>query len=249
MANDTIPAATVILFRDTGGGTEHLFVERAVTMAFAGGAVVFPGGRVDPNDRSLASRFGTIEPDDAAGRVAAIRETIEETGHILGFADAAAVPVERVRNGLLAGTPFSALLDAMGLTLDLGALVPFARWCPKLHQSRNFDTRFYIACAGHDQPDLRVDATENVRLFWQTAQGVLDAADRGEVQIIFPTRRNLERLAPLTNYNEAVAHATDYPPSLIEPWIERGTDGDRLCIPDDRGYPVTWELMTAAIRG
>ena len=246
---DPIPAATVILFRAGPAGTEHLFVERAVTMAFAGGAIVFPGGRVDPDDHLLGSRYSGIDPDDAAARVAAIRETVEETGHIVGFTDPASVKADRIRTGLGARTPFSALIDAEGLTLDLDALVPFARWCPKLHQSRNFDTRFYVARADDHQPDTRVDATENVRLFWATSQHVLDEADRGAVQVIFPTRRNLERLAMLDGYDDALAHVANYPSTLIEPWIERHPDGDRLRIPEDRGYPVTFEMLTAAVRG
>ena len=43
----TIHAATVILLRDGGSGPEILMVERGEQLAFAGGALVFPGGRVD----------------------------------------------------------------------------------------------------------------------------------------------------------------------------------------------------------
>ena len=83
-----IPAATVVIYRHgTGGGpAEVLMVERSHTMRFAGGAAVFPGGRVDPADRELAAMIGEgLDPDDAAGRVAAIRETLEETGLAVGI--------------------------------------------------------------------------------------------------------------------------------------------------------------------
>ena len=51
-----MPAATVVIFRNcsAGGPPELLMVQRAKEMRFAGGAVVFPGGRVDPADRVLA---------------------------------------------------------------------------------------------------------------------------------------------------------------------------------------------------
>ena len=198
----------------------------------------------------IASAVAHSHADDAAGRVAAIRETIEETGIAIGLPpETSHETVNAIRAGLFEGRAFSTLMAERGLGLDLDTLVPFARWCPKLHQSRNFDTRFYIARADANLPHAEVDATENVRLFWASAQTVLDQADAGAVQIIFPTRRNLERLAALSDFDDAVAHAAAFPPVLIEPWIERSVDGDRLRIPDDRGYPVTSELLTSATRG
>ena len=57
-------------------------VERAEGMAFAAGALVFPGGRIDEADRQLAAELGL---EDGAA-VAAIRETIEETAVPVGLA-------------------------------------------------------------------------------------------------------------------------------------------------------------------
>ncbi|MFX5756392.1 hypothetical protein ABTE27_20825, partial [Acinetobacter baumannii] len=90
-----------------------------------------------------------------------------------------------------------------GLALDLAALVPFARWCPRHRDMRIFDTRFYLARLPEGAPEPQVDATENTRVFWQSAQAVLDDADRGAARIIFPTRRNLERLAQFDNFADA----------------------------------------------
>jgi 8-oxo-dGTP pyrophosphatase MutT (NUDIX family) len=55
---EAIPAATLVLFRDSGAVPELLFVERSKAMVFAGGALFFPGGRIDPGDRALALEFG-----------------------------------------------------------------------------------------------------------------------------------------------------------------------------------------------
>ena len=53
------PAATVVIIRDRPDeAAELLMVERASTMAFAAGALVFPGGAVDPADLALAARHG-----------------------------------------------------------------------------------------------------------------------------------------------------------------------------------------------
>ena len=61
-------------------------VERAKAMVFAGGAMVFPGGRIDPADRLLAETMPKdLEVDEAAARIAAIRETVEEAGLPIGL--------------------------------------------------------------------------------------------------------------------------------------------------------------------
>jgi len=244
--NPVIPAATLVLFRDGPDGAEHLFVERAATMAFAGGALVFPGGRVDPGDRALAEGFADLDPDDAAARIAAIRETIEEAGVGVGLIGGG--DIDRLRDALAAGADFGNLLAAQGLSLDLAALVPFARWCPNFSEARTFDTRFYLARAAHDHAEARVDATENVHLFWATAADALARSQRGEVRIIFPTRRNLERLAGLAGFAGAVADATSHPQPIITPWVEGEGDGRTLHIPSGLGYPVTSELLATAFR-
>jgi 8-oxo-dGTP pyrophosphatase MutT (NUDIX family) len=78
MANDPIPAATLVLIRDRAGQRpELLMVERAKAMAFAGGAMVFPGGRIDPGDHALAALVDAGE--DGAARIAAIRRLPEHS--------------------------------------------------------------------------------------------------------------------------------------------------------------------------
>lgn len=245
MSSPPIPAATLVLFRDGPDGPEHLFVERAATMVFAGGAVVFPGGRVDPGDYELAGRYPHLDPDDAAARIAAVRETIEEAGIAVGM-DA---DVEVLRDALATGTALGPLLDTHGLTLDIDALVPFARWCPNFKETRTFDTHFFLAPIKADHAEARVDATENTHLFWATASQVLARADAGEVKIIFPTRRNLERLATLASFDAARVHAAEHPVETITPWMEERDGVRHLCIPDGLGYPVTSENLDQAMRG
>ena len=84
-----IPAATVVIFRNApqGGPPEILMTIRSREMVFAGGMAVFPGGRVDPADFDLgASMGGPLDPDEAAHQVAVVRETLEETGLVIGEA-------------------------------------------------------------------------------------------------------------------------------------------------------------------
>lgn len=244
-----IPAATVVVFRESRGEQppDLLIVERAATLAFAGGALVFPGGRIDPGDRL----FATTSPlEDAADRIAAIRETIEETGVPIALdPQPNAEVLARVRAALHAGTPIGEVMAAEGMTLDLAALVPFARWRPAHIHKRIFDTRFFLARLPEGAPPPIVDGTETVRAFWASAQAVLDAADRGRAQVIFPTRRNLERLARFTSFEEAAADAREHPIRTITPWTEHRDGRPHLCIDTDLGYPITSELLTATLRG
>jgi len=245
MANDPIPAATLVVFRDRPQGPpELLMVERAKAMAFAGGAMVFPGGRIDPGDHAIAT-----SPADAAARVAAIRETIEEAGLAIGLEPVPSPErVAAIRARLHAGDAFAAILADERLALNLDRLVQFARWLPAHAHMRIFDTLFYLAPAPVDAL-ATVDATENVRLVWATAADVLADADAGRVTIIYPTRRNLERLALFANYGDAVAQARAHPVTTITPFAEERDGATHLCIPEGIGYPVTSEAMTEALRG
>jgi 8-oxo-dGTP pyrophosphatase MutT (NUDIX family) len=82
--NPAIPAATVVLLRDTDDGVETLMLRRNSKLAF-GGMWVFPGGRVDPAD----------DDDDhdayTAARRAAVREAEEEAGLVVPVDDLVAV--------------------------------------------------------------------------------------------------------------------------------------------------------------
>lgn len=88
---DAVPAATVVLLRPTpGNGAEHssgqsagagcgfeaLMLRRNSALAFAGGAWVFPGGRVDEGDKDPDRPHDLL----AAARNAAAREAREEAG-------------------------------------------------------------------------------------------------------------------------------------------------------------------------
>lgn len=245
-----IPAATLAILRDRrGAAPDLLMVERAKAMAFAGGALVFPGGRVDPGDRALAAAIGG-EPDDMAARIAAIRETIEEAGVAIGLSPAPdATTLALLRGGLDAGEALGALIAAHGLTLDPAALTWFARWRPAHRHARIFDTRFYLAVWPDGAPEPSVDDTENVRLCWTSALQVLADCDAGRATVIFPTRRNLERLAQYAGYADAVAHALAHPPRTITPFQADRDGVPHLCIPDDLGYPVTSEPFASAMRG
>ena len=246
---DAIPAATLIVMRDhPHAPPEILMVERAQGMAFAAGALVFPGGRIDPGDHALAATIGADE--DLPARIAAVRETIEEAGLPIGLSPPPTpAALATIRAALHAGESLMDALDAAGLAVDPAVLIPFARWRPAHRHLRIFDTRFYLARLPEEAPDPSADEGETARLFWSTAADVLAAADAGRAVLIYPTRRNLERLAQYATFAEAVADAARHPVTVVTPVIERRGAVDHLCIPEGIGYPVTSEPLDTASRG
>jgi 8-oxo-dGTP pyrophosphatase MutT (NUDIX family) len=212
-------AATVLLVRDGEEGRMEIFcVVRHVNSGFLGGAVVFPGGKVDLADRdagwdALATGARSFVPGEDSGltrafAVAACREALEEAA-ILPAASTALT-----HEDLLALRPllakeslgFRAALEARALSLDLAALRPFARWVTPVAESRRFDTRFFLAVAPPGQEGAH-DAHETTASFWATPGEVLARFDRGELQLAPPTHRSLELLATVVTTRDALTLA------------------------------------------
>ena len=246
MSDDAIPAATLIVVREVETGPpELLMVERAGGMAFAAGAWVFPGGRIDQADHELGSSAG-IEPSC----VAAIRETLEETAVPVGISPMPNLRMaQSLQDRLVADEQFAELLEQSRLQLDREMLVPFARWLPKFHAVRRFDTLFFVAkCPdGHWQP--RVIEGECARAEWLSAKSVLERDQKGEARLIFPTRRNLERLAQHSTFEQIRADALAHPIEPVTPWVEEKDGQQFITIPGDLGYPVTQERLEGLWRG
>lgn len=247
------PAATMVIFRNNpdGGAPLILMVERVKSMAFAGGAVVFPGGKVDAADYAFAQKLDHGLPnDEAAARLAAIRETIEEAGLALALSGVTnAEDCTEAREALHAGESLESVCAAHGWMPDFIQLVPWARWRPPNIETRVFDTRFYLVDAGDAELPAVVDNTENRALFWDSANGILDRLERGEVKAIFPTKRNLERLALFDGFKETAAHAAAFPVKLLFTFVEDRDGTPHICVPEGFGYPVTAEAMNTALRG
>jgi len=246
VSDDAIPAATLILVRDCAADPpELLMVERASGMAFAAGALVFPGGRIDEADRQLGADLGI-----AAAAVAAIRETVEETAVPVGLSPAPdAASARSLQDALVSDMPFDRLLEVHGLKLRAEALTPFARWVPKFHAVRRFDTLFFVAACPAGEWEPRVIEGECSAAAWITASEVLERDRRGEARLIFPTRRTLERLAQHASFDAIRADALAHAIEPVTPWVEE-TGGERfITIPDHLGFPVTQERLDGLWRG
>jgi 8-oxo-dGTP pyrophosphatase MutT (NUDIX family) len=185
-----------------------------------------------------------------AARIAAIRETLEETAVAVGILP---VPAQELcgelQHALLAGEQLSDLLKEQGLQLDLQALTAFARWVPKFHAVRRFDTLFFVARAPQRATEPQVTGGECAGAFWITANEALEGERSGGTRLIFPTRRNLERLALHGSFDAIRSDALAHSLEPITPWAET-IDGDEyIAIPEGRGYPVTREKLDGLWRG
>jgi 8-oxo-dGTP pyrophosphatase MutT (NUDIX family) len=234
------PAATLLLLRDGPDGLEVLMMERPATAGFAAGAMVFPGGRIEPDDRALGRHCSGghgIAEEPLVFRIAAIRETFEECGVLLARAQGAmlsgAALAERWRNH--GGAGFAAFLAAAGLELAVDALVPYAHWITPVDRQKRFDTHFYLAPAPEDQQAAH-DGQEAMDTVWTTPDAALRAAEQGRYKLIFATQMNLGRLARSRTVAEALAAARREAIVTVCPeWVTTSA-GEVIRIPEGAGY-------------
>ena len=156
------PSATVMLLRDGVQGLEVFLVERHHQIDFAGGASVFPGGKLHPSDTDPAlrscSRGGEVLNDaELALRVAAIRESFEECGVLLARPEGSDELVSAARLADLwkrhraemqsHRVSLAQLALEEGLELACDLLVPFAHWITPVGMPKRFDTHFFLVPA------------------------------------------------------------------------------------------------------
>ncbi|MFZ5616844.1 MAG: NUDIX hydrolase [Pseudomonadota bacterium] len=258
MNDEPIPAATVILLRDQPA-FQVLMIARHEKSAFAGGALVFPGGRVDPGDGDPAwkEHADGLSADErvAAAQIAAIREAYEEAG----------VLIARGNNGAVASSEhalslsnwrskveqddsvFIDLIRREGLKLACDELHLFSHWVapPGLH--RRFDTLFFAARFPPGQEVLE-DGEEATEALWIAPKDAIVARSSGARKIIFPTARNLDLLSMSESASEAFEFARRRPIRPVMPQVILRDGKTLLQIPDDLGYPVTEESLDLAVR-
>jgi 8-oxo-dGTP pyrophosphatase MutT (NUDIX family) len=256
-------AATVILLRDVdGGGFETFMVRRHIKSGFMGGATVFPGGKLDPDDSSdailehIAGRTAREaadalnEPDDerrALGLyVAAVRETFEEAGVLLADI-ASGTDLDGARKSLEGGADFSHVIGQLGATLQLDRMHPWARWVTPRVEPRRFDARFFIAICPSDQEPLR-DQRETTDSDWLTPTIALSRAEAGDIQLPPPTLRNLELLAKLESTDAVVEMARAGRPQQVEPVFFDWDGRWALALPGDPEHPITESIVAGGSR-
>lgn len=250
-----VPAATILMLRDGSAGLEVFMVVRHHQIDFASGALVFPGGKADAadfDDALLPRLTGAAEDRDMrANQVAAIRESFEECGVLLARADGSDALIDgsrlaslesyrdRLHGGELTITQF---LEQEKLTLACDLLTHFAHWVTPDMMPKRFDTHFFLAVAPADHLAIH-DGHESVDSVWIKPADALAEAEAGTKTIIFPTLRNIEKLAQFDTCEAAIRATEITTPVMVLPWTERREDGNWLCIPPEAGYAISEEKM------
>lgn len=241
-----IPSATVMLVRDGERGIEVLMMARGNAGSFASGTLVFPGGKLEPDDRSLAWASHVDPPcgPEAAYWIAAVRETFEEAGILLAsrrgaerpLAEEAIVIREGHRDALLIRTRvFSDVVGQEDLTLSFDRMVPFAHWITPLTEPKRFETHFFLVEAPSGQ-SAQHDGRELVSGFWKMPAAILDEARTGNNQLLPPTELNLELLAESATVKEAMDGARRRRVVTVTPVSEPVPGGRKIKIPAEAGY-------------
>ncbi len=160
-----------------------------------GGAIVFPGGKVDPLDASVplgamparVDRLGAADPRPLL--VAAARELLEEAAMLPANVDHDVLV--GLREALKPKASFASVIRAAGISLDAAALVPFARWITPEAEPRRFDARFFVMRGPPGQRGAH-DDHETTMCFWAAPGEILARFFRGDLQLAPPTTQTLE---------------------------------------------------------
>ena len=254
------PAATVLTLRDGVEGYEILMLRRNLNSDFVGGAYVFPGGGVDANDAGPEAQSLAIGLDDeqasrrlglASGGlayyVASLRELFEEAGLLVASHASGErfhtddedlrIRMAEYRRAVNAGSlRFLDMLESEGLRLDFRGLEYVAHWVTPVGPPRRYDTRFFVALAPAGQIAAH-DANETVADKWVRPIDALAQYERGELELILPTIRNLQAIAHFSSAREVLAYAKEQASiPRIEPRIMT-LDGEvRIVLPGEPGY-------------
>jgi 8-oxo-dGTP pyrophosphatase MutT (NUDIX family) len=227
VAAEPRPASTVILLRDTSEGPEVYLLRRQQSMAFAAGMTVFPGGRVDPTDSSIADswsgpspewfgeRLGCSAETAAAYVAAAVRETFEESGVLLAGPSTESVVGDTTGDDWEADRValesrelgFADFLHRRGLVLRADLLGVWAHWITPEFEPRRYDTRFFVAALPEGQVTRDV-TSESDQVAWLRPADAVQAVEAGEMLMLPPTYLCCRDLIPYDAVADVLAAST-----------------------------------------
>ena len=247
------PASTILLLRDSATlkEIEVFMMVRHYEIDFNSGALVFPGGSVDKGDKEIIATpelySGGEGLDEAtlSFRIAAIRETFEESGILLArpkgsktLVDAKrAREIEAAHRADLCDSKISFLkvLSDNGMVLALDELVPYAHWITPEGMPKRFDTWFFLAAAPPEQAGAH-DGKESTDSIWVSPREALEGGESGRFKLPFPTTRNLIRLGKQPSVAAALDDARGRAIVTVMPILTKVGDKRQLRIPADAGY-------------
>jgi 8-oxo-dGTP pyrophosphatase MutT (NUDIX family) len=247
------PASTILLLRDSASASEIevFMMVRHYEIDFNSGALVFPGGSVDVGDKDIAAKLELHAGDEGLDsealnfRIAAIRETFEESGILLARPRGSNDLIDAKRAGEIGAAhrtalceskiSFAQILSDHELVLALDLLVPYAHWITPEGMPKRFDTWFFLAAAPHEHIGAH-DGKESTDSIWVSPREALEGGESGRFKLPFPTTRNLIRLGKHATVKAALDDASGKAIVTVMPVMTRLNGGRQLRIPLEAGY-------------
>ncbi|MBZ5736324.1 NUDIX hydrolase [Nocardioides sp. TRM66260-LWL] len=245
-------AATVVLLRPGADGEPVTYLlRRHVTMDFAGGMAVFPGGGVDrrdfdaevgwagPSPAAWAERLGCSEELARALVCAAVRETFEESGVLLAGPSPDAVVADTTGEEweadrvALEGRALSltALLVRRGLVLRTDLLGVWDAWLTPEFEPRRYRTWFFVARLPEGQVTRDV-SSESTSVVWMPAAEAASAAEAGSLALMPPTYLTCLEIGAFGSVDAVLTEAGVRRAAMFCPSIEPLGEGWTLSMPD-----------------
>ncbi|RLA53732.1 MAG: NUDIX hydrolase, partial [Gammaproteobacteria bacterium] len=251
-----VPAATVLLCRDSERGLEVFMVVRHHEIDFATGALVFPGGKTAKRDtekgvRERCQGVDGLSDETLALQVASIREAFEECGVLLAcqrgadqlIAGADVLKLDHYREPLSKDDiGILEMLEKENLVLACNQLNHFSHWITPQGLPKRFDTHFYIVKAPADHLAVH-DGGELVDSVWITVDEAMKGAESGKYTVMVPTKFNLLKLGQSDTVEHVIAAVNSETTVTIEPVRVTDDEGMFVTIPENAGYPVTREKI------
>lgn len=244
-------AATVILMRPSSEGPEVYYLRRHVSMDFAGGMCVYPGGGVDPRDFDAtvgwagpspvewAARLGCDEETARALVCAAVRETFEESGVLLAgpsdtsvVADTTGDDWEADRVALESrDLSMTELLNRRGLVLRTDLLGVWDAWLTPIFEPKRYRTWFFVAVLPEGQVTRDV-STESSSVAWIPARVAAEQADAGGLALMPPTYLTSMEVGEHGSPEDVLLAAGSRTAEMFCPSVEPLGEGWTLSMPD-----------------
>lgn len=184
------PAVSVIPLRDGPSGLEVFAQHRVGTMDFAAGAVVFPGGRIDPPDHE---------------------QRLELPPHLVDAWSSTALPPAEV----LVAAGIREVAEECDVLLSPTDLIPWDNWVTPPGGRRRFDVAFFLThVRDEDAPRWANSSTESLRSSWDRVTTLLADESAGRIRLLPPTLALLTELAEFTSAADALTHAPPIVPVL-----------------------------------